>query len=1034
MSDLSSTYTTKSQNLLNIVSGLKKRQKNTLPILKETVEPEPLVESAAPAEELSIGINDKTNYAPPGYLVWNYYYDTPLQKIPNDTEIRLKTTASTGIIVGFIDKIYKILVDNTFIKVEETNFTLKDESRREYYERVHIKNMEYHHLHPPTKNLEPLDLLDYDVRDVKMTENKGEEVDETTIEETTTDRYSVILCVIRSKSHYDMGFRYRVWNLYTSSHDKSHLVFYDNLLIERGVDTLYNDGYIKFYWAHSNGSPSLVPVEQMKQSIDNLPDFSEGVEYLKTTKPLQFRQTGGNCDKDVIKLEGIDIGDIPDIIMNEYSTGDDNFKIEIVQTFQPYPPRKSHASAELNVITRDPETRKKYRELLGIYEFIDRENYFGFIYKRNNYIIIKKGFEQSLEKTPTTEYETLQIYDDNYGECDDDTQCYWFIAKEISPEELNVREKPTSIVDDTRSVISNVGAAVTNGIKNIFSTISRYSENTERDEELHNKEVVERYFSDDEDEEMDTGEPIIRYKPILYSKAIHPTNSIPLNHEWFLVDSLKINKNVNVPVETIEEITDEERIVNTLNNNRFLLMPWSLEEITDYTTDERRVVRRDTDKDGIDMNSKIRIIKDFGYGGLNIRYFTGTVTSIKKEGIRKLYHINLDFPFITDEDIIVDRSFIEPLDDFNSLEPYFNSIERLQGELTEQPAYIYENHLKLIEQRIKDTNEDIDNLIAKTNLYEYFKQYLSKMVMNDSSVLQFNFTKIKDDHISATVDLSLELLKIDPFYKPTVKPHILNRLVETIQLAIGNDDLKRNYQCVIEDNWPPSIGDEVVVAEGRHKGKTGKIMDIKNGLNISTNGEAVLKIRGVRSPYQISMNYLLKNVENDLEYFTYPGYLRLNINITPSNSHSRVDIVEYENPKTDFNAGHIKIGDYVKMKKGGKILQVKNVDIDERIEPDYYVAETAGTPMIMCDNHKNDVLRSGLQYRINGVTADLYKLCDKPIANTTHTLVFSPFNNNITECDQIDRKRAIQFIERAAIKNKKNSPLDRLDKLVRRRR
>ena len=79
----------------------------------------------------------------------------------------------------------------------------------------------------------------------------------------------------------------------------------------------------------------------------------------------------------------------------------------------------------------------------------------------------------------------------------------------------------------------------------IFLILSKYSHNfftgvrdkisqfTERSEDVDEKndEIINRYFSDDEDSNADEmQEPLVRYKPIFYASAIHPTNSIPLNH------------------------------------------------------------------------------------------------------------------------------------------------------------------------------------------------------------------------------------------------------------------------------------------------------------------------------------------------------------------------------------------------------------------------------------------------------------------------------------------------------------------------
>ena len=316
MSDLESIRTTKSQNLLNIVKGLKRRKmekKSQLPTLfeKPTLS---VVSKPKITDDLSIGISDKTNYAPPGYLVWNYYYDTPLQKIPNDTPIIIKSNSSTFNIVGFHNDTYRVIIEGEIVSIRREDFRLVDESKREYYDMIHIKNMEYQELHPPSKDITALDLLTYNSKidskpitiDTKSLASKAEEI------EPEQDRYSVILSVKRSVSNYEMGFKFRVWNLYVSSEDRKHLLFYDTLLIEKSVDNLYEDGYIRFLWAYSNTEPSLVPSEQIIPSVYNLPHFRESVEYLKQTKPLPFKQSGGTIDGYVKTVNyKQEIGEVP---------------------------------------------------------------------------------------------------------------------------------------------------------------------------------------------------------------------------------------------------------------------------------------------------------------------------------------------------------------------------------------------------------------------------------------------------------------------------------------------------------------------------------------------------------------------------------------------------------------------------------------------------------------------------------------------------------------------------------------------------
>ncbi len=1030
MSDLESNKTTKSQNLLNIVKGLKRRKmekKSILPTLIESVEP--TVESTKTKEDLSIGINDKTNYAPPGYLVWNYYYDTPLQKIPNDTPILIKSNSSTYTIVGFHNDTYRVIIEGEVVSIHSDDFRLVDESKREYYNMIYKKNMEYHDLHPPTKDLSTLDLLTYTKIDPKpLTIDTKSVISNVKEVEEVDSRYSVILSVKRSVSNYKMGFKFRVWNLYVSSEDRKHLLFYDNLLIEKGIDDLYEDGYIRFLWAYSNSEPSLVPSEQILPSIDNLPHFRESVEFLKQTKPLAFKQSGGNSVNGFIKTVNYkqENDEVPELIVNKYriKNGElEEYSSDITESYQPYPPRKSHAASELKIITEDRNVKKKYKDILGTYEFVNLENYFGFIYKHKKYIIIKKGFDKPIEKLDNTEYSTLEIQEDHFGECDDTTQCYWFIARELEPDEYKTVQEPDDIVS---RISNNIG----NFISNIKDRISQSSYESINHDEV-NEGIINRYFSDDES--SDESEQKTRYKPILYALAKHQTNSIPLEHEWYSMDSINLDKPVYVPIEVREKITDSDRIIQFFNNNRFLVLPWELDEITDYNRDERFVVKRDEEKGILQENTPVRIIKDFGYSGFNIRYFTGTITSVKKTGGKYMYTIELDFPFITDEDIVVDSSFIEVITPMNNLNVYFNAINNLRDELMNIPACRNTVYKSLLQKRYNNNKLDADALILHSSLYEVLKYYLDKMVMNPNSVIQFNFTQVSDNKIHFNVDFPSETLQIDPFYKPTIKPHIFDHLISICEKICSDERLENIYNCTIEDNWPPSIGDTVVILEGEQKGKKAIIMDIKTGLNISTNGEAVLKIEGMRSPYHITMNYLVNDIETDLKPIMYDGFLRLNITLVPTHKHSKVEIVEYSNPDNKFRKNHIVSGDYVSIKDGkyaGKIAQVLDVDVDELILPDYYVAERAGYPMIM-KNSNTRPLRNGLQYRIKAKTADLYDLTDKHERKKKYTLVYSPYNKDVSQCEIVNRNDAIKIIEHMSKhRNKKNTPLDRLKLLV----
>ena len=96
------------------------------------------------------------------------------------------------------------------------------------------------------------------------------------------------------------------------------------------------------------------------------------------------------------------------LIVEKYKIKDGKVEVyrpDIVE-YQPYPPRKSHASAILNIASRDPDVRKRYGELLGDYEFIDREITLV-LYIRWEISTNKEGFQQHIRKV-SDEYDTLQ--------------------------------------------------------------------------------------------------------------------------------------------------------------------------------------------------------------------------------------------------------------------------------------------------------------------------------------------------------------------------------------------------------------------------------------------------------------------------------------------------------------------------------------------------------------------------------------------------------------------------------------------------
>ena len=167
--DLLSIQSIRSENLLRIVQQLIKEQRATAIIPPSPVVPLAYIEEKKTDILESI---DVTNYAPPGYLVWNFYYDHPYQKIPNDTSVHTKNElVRNGVVVGYIYKPegsqYKVVSETSpdlIHEISEQYIQLDDiepQDWREYFHRLHMRNVAFHNANLPTKDLDPLDILLY---------------------------------------------------------------------------------------------------------------------------------------------------------------------------------------------------------------------------------------------------------------------------------------------------------------------------------------------------------------------------------------------------------------------------------------------------------------------------------------------------------------------------------------------------------------------------------------------------------------------------------------------------------------------------------------------------------------------------------------------------------------------------------------------------------------------------------------------------------------------------------------------------------
>ena len=478
-------------------------------------------------------------------------------------------------------------------------------------------------------------------------------------------------------------------------------------------------------------------------------------------------------------------------------------------------------------------------------------------------------------------------------------------------------------------------------------------------------------------------------------------------------------------------------------------------------------------KDSIDINSWVRIIKDYEYNGYNLRYLVGKVTSfyLNKED-EKVYVIKLEFPFPYDEEIDSIEfleNFIELLDFNNSLIPYFNYLynnqEYLKDEEIEPSVHYQSRMLNRITSNL--TSKEVDSYYLNDLNNSKFRlclNYLKNMVLSPDSIITPFIKKISGDEINFGLKINHEFLKIDPYYKPTVKSHILSNILKLCKQISTNSYLSSKYNCTISDNWPPKEGDKVYIMEGLYKGEIAKITEILTKTDYGNNGEAVVEIinnfdlnkahmgnkvwklqpakkldKGGKnvSNYRITMNYLLPYVENekldtettsiisDTKQTRYPGYMLLDIIFSKSiNNLAAVEYLEPVSINYGNNWSNVNYGDYYLITKGefkGLVAvsvndRVNKIEYAEKIEQqNYRDVEKAGDEIIFNDDTEG-IIRLGVQQIISVKLAnDLYKLLDEKINrnvlmkvedNTNVIKLIYSDNSLVSECEKLDSREA----------------------------
>ena len=1039
MEDIESIRSTRSNRLMNIVNKLKKK----VPKVLDDIELEPLDTFEIPRPEAEEKHNlpenplyfeekrdiepvDKSdsflveslrslNYSPPGYQVWNHYYEDPNQKYPNSLKINLKSGEYLDSfdyqIIGFLIKdginLYKVLYEDNVRLVNEHMIYLMDPKIQTRIEEIYQDNLLFHKENLPSKDLTRLDYLLYGKNiEYLSIDSKEKVLIDTPLEEDLESKVSstydldlgntLVLPVIKSLDLFYNKFRYRRWKIYAQNYDSSLLEYYGSILVDKKIDSQYSEGYIRFGWGKMNGKATLVPIE----NVDYNPMISIGyhrqIDYLKTTIPKKIKQMGGGEDAVGKKIPLDDSGvEVPMNLLK--SIINDGTKLyEIYKYYQPFPNRIFNGALKLKIETSLDEPSINIDSILGTWTFADIENYGGFIYKKDitnelneDFAIIKVCYKtplQNMEEVPE-----IFVQHDLYGDVDANEFGYWFICKN----------------------------------------------NTDIDS----------------------------WKPLFYSPVLNNViSSIPLVKDWYDINLFKVNigdENTPVSVSVKEDIEDSEKMINTAKNSRFLLFPWEL-DLSNHNEELK-----------LNINSWVRIIKDFEYNGFNLRYFIGKVVAINENQDKNMvYSIKMEFPFPVDsniDNIELLESFIEVLDYDNSILKYYKYLEENKSILTKTKIEDSRHYKKRMENRVSAnlSYSHVDNFLLENSTYKVYDYYLQSMVLSKDSQFSPFIIDISKQQIKLGYHLNHEFIDIDPFCKPSVKKHILEKIIDYCKKICLTKDLTNMYNCTISNNWPPKIGDKVYIMEGLYKGEVAKINDIIIDLNHGNNGEALVNILGdfektktkSKKPwyvkpnnkkkggnnvvnYKISMNYLLPYHEDENEEVSennlnkklgYPGsmLLTMTFNETSSNSeefvecvHNDVDTINY---KISYNKMGIELknGEYFEITKGeykGFIATLLLNDrngvefMEKKPKIEYRDSERAGEEIIM-KNSEEGIVRLGVQpiitvklakdlyHTMDDLGSDIKSFVDK-ISDNPIKLIYST-NSLISETKKLNGGRSL---------------------------
>ena len=109
--------------------------------------------------------------------------------------------------------------------------------------------------------------------------------------------------------------------------------------------------------------------------------------------------------------------------------------------------------------------------------------------------------------------------------------------------------------------------------------------------------------------------------------------------------------------------------------------------------------------------------------------------------------------------------------------------------------------------------------MLKNSTYKVYDYYLQSMVLSKDSQFSPPIIDVSKQQIKLGYHLNHEFIDIDPFCKPSVKKHILEKIINYCKKICLKFVTNMYNFTIIDLFWPPKIGDKVYIMEGLYKGE-----------------------------------------------------------------------------------------------------------------------------------------------------------------------------------------------------------------------